>query len=52
MRTTVTLDKDVTLRGPMPDWNTPGTHMGFIQAAATAPTSTCTGSRARAGPSA
>ena len=29
----VTLDKDVTLRGPLPDWNTPGTHMGFVQAA-------------------
>ncbi len=39
----VTLNKDVTLRGPMPDWNTPGTHMGFIQASAAPPTSTCTG---------
>ncbi len=39
----VTLNKDVTLRGPLPDWNTPGTHMGFIQASATPPTSGCTG---------
>ena len=39
----VTLDKDVTLRGPLPDWNTPGTHMGFVQGATAKPTSTCTG---------
>ena len=38
----VTLDKDVTLRGPLPDWNTPGTHMGFVQASPAPPTSTCT----------
>ncbi len=39
----VTLNKDVTLRGPMPDWNTPGTHMGFVQGATAKPDSACTG---------
>ena len=39
----ITLNKDVTLRGPLPDWNTPGTHMGFVQGATAKPTSTCTG---------
>ena len=39
----ITLNKDVTLRGPMPDWSTPGTHMGFVQGATAKPGSACTG---------
>ena len=37
----VLLNKNVTLRGPLPDNNTPGTHMGFVQGAGDRPTS-CT----------
>ncbi len=38
----VTLNKNVTLRGPLPDWSTPGTHMGFLQGATSKPGSSCT----------
>ena len=34
---TVTVNKTITIRGPLPDEATPGTQMGIVQAAASAP---------------